>query len=69
VDIDNILKNPFGNIDYTSGNKLKNYLIPLLNKKLSDKTCLGIQQLPDETKQKIQEATKSLVNKSARKSR
>ncbi|MCX7066262.1 MAG: pentapeptide repeat-containing protein [Methylococcales bacterium] len=33
--------------------RFKNYLIPLLNKKLSDKTCLGIQELPDKVKQQI----------------
>jgi uncharacterized protein YjbI with pentapeptide repeats/uncharacterized membrane protein YqhA len=39
--------------NYLDDDKFKTYLTPLLNKKLSDKTCLGIQNLPDEIKQQI----------------
>jgi hypothetical protein len=39
--------------NYWWDDKFKTYLIPLFNKKLSDKTCAGIQNLPDETKQQI----------------
>ena len=38
--------------------KFKTYLIPLLKKKLTDKDCLGIQNLPDDFKQQIKDAIK-----------
>jgi hypothetical protein len=43
---------------YLNSNEFKDYLIKLLNDKLADKTCLGIQNLPDEIKQEIRQANK-----------
>ena len=39
-----------------SEDKFKTYLIPLLKKKLNDKDCTGIQNLPDDFKQQIKDA-------------
>jgi uncharacterized protein YjbI with pentapeptide repeats len=44
--------------DEENAAKFKTYLIPLLKKKLTDKDCIGIQNLPDDFKQQIKDAIK-----------